>query len=181
MNKELNEGFENLEWKSEYFKNQSRRNNIKITGVPEEEEEKTWDDTEAIVKNLISDKLGIEGELRLKELTASGRSRETSPNTTSQEPRAHSSIIAEIKSWKTITKTSSELQEKKKPRGVVCMDDFSKRTSERRRSKIEARRNGKTTFMVMDQLVIFDKLKVTDKSFDDTDDEVTSKVNVVYT
>ena len=41
------------------------------------------------------------------------------------------------------------------------MGNFSKRTLERRRSKIpdmlEAHRNGKTAFMVMYQLVIFDK------------------------
>ena len=57
------------------------------------------------------------------------------------------------------------------------MGDFSKRTLERRRSKIpdliEARHNGKTAFMVMDQLVIFDKPKVTNKSLNDTNDEVT--------
>ena len=57
------------------------------------------------------------------------------------------------------------------------MGDFSKRTLERRRSKIpdmiEARHNGKTAFMVMDQLVIFDKPRVTNKSLNDTDDEVT--------
>ena len=35
--KELNEGFEDLEWKNEYLENQSRRNNIKSTGVPEGE------------------------------------------------------------------------------------------------------------------------------------------------
>ena len=41
INKELNEGFEDLEWKNEYLENQLRRNNIKITGVPKGEEEKT--------------------------------------------------------------------------------------------------------------------------------------------
>ena len=66
INKELHEGIEDLEWKNEYLENQSRRNNIKITGVPEGEEEKTWDDTEAIVKKLISDKLGIEGEVEIE-------------------------------------------------------------------------------------------------------------------
>ena len=57
------------------------------------------------------------------------------------------------------------------------MGDFSNRTLERRRSKIpdliEARGNRKTAFIVMDQLVIFDKPKVTNKSLNDTDDEVT--------
>ena len=51
MNNDINRNFEALENKVEYLENQSRRNNIKIFGVPEEENEKTWDDTEVIVKN----------------------------------------------------------------------------------------------------------------------------------
>ena len=50
INKEMNDGFEDLEWKQEHLKNQSRRNDIKITGVQEDDSEKTWDDTEMIVK-----------------------------------------------------------------------------------------------------------------------------------
>ena len=44
----------------EYLENQSRRNNIRITGVPEDtQNEKSCDDTENLVKQLIKDKLGI--------------------------------------------------------------------------------------------------------------------------
>ena len=81
INKELNEGFEDLEWKNEYLENQSRRNNIKITGVPEGEEEKTWDDTEAIVKKLISDKLGTEGEVEIERAHRVGKEAEELPPT----------------------------------------------------------------------------------------------------
>ena len=42
VNKEMNDGFEDLEWKQEYLENLSRRNNIKITGVQEDNTEKTW-------------------------------------------------------------------------------------------------------------------------------------------
>ena len=48
-----------MEWKYEYLENHSRCNNIKITGVVEDNDEKTWDDTEATVKNLSKKKLGI--------------------------------------------------------------------------------------------------------------------------
>ena len=181
INKELNEGFEDLEWKNEYLQNQSRRNDIKITGVPEGEEEKTWDDTEAIVKNLISDKLGIEEEVEIERAHRVGKKQRNFPprrhdGSASQEHRAPRPIIAKIQSWKT-KEHILRVARKKKPRGVVFMGDFSKRTLEGRRSKIldmiEARRNGKTAFMVMDQLVIFDKPRVTNKSLNDTDDEVT--------
>ena len=58
INKEMNE-FEDLEWKQEYLENQSRRNNIKITGVQEDDTEKTWDDTEMIVKKMIRESLAL--------------------------------------------------------------------------------------------------------------------------
>ena len=94
INKELNEGFEDLEWKNEYLENQSRRNNIKITGVPEEEEERTWNDTEAIVKNLINNKLRIEGEVEIERAHQVGKKQRNLPqrrhdDSVSEEPRAH--------------------------------------------------------------------------------------------
>ena len=66
INKEMNDGFDDLEWKQEYLENQSRRNNIKITGVQEDDTEKTWDDTEMIVKKMIREKLGIEEEVKIE-------------------------------------------------------------------------------------------------------------------
>ena len=122
INKELNEGFEDLEWKNEYLENQSRRNNIKITGVPEGEEEKTWDDTEAIVKNLISDKLGIEGEVEIERAHRVGKKQRNFPQrrhdgSASQEHRAPRPIIAKIQSWKTTSShlTSSETSSETHP------------------------------------------------------------------
>ena len=53
----MNDGLEDLEWKQEYFENQSCRNNIKITGVQEDDTEKTWDDTEMVVKKVIRESL----------------------------------------------------------------------------------------------------------------------------
>ena len=66
INKEMNDGFEDLEWKQEYLENQSRRNNIKITGVQEDDTEKTWDYTEMIVKKMIREKLGIEEDVKIE-------------------------------------------------------------------------------------------------------------------
>ena len=57
---------EGLENKQEYAENQSRRNNLKLIGVPESGEEKTWDDTECIVKDLVKEKLGIQEELQIE-------------------------------------------------------------------------------------------------------------------
>ena len=73
INKEMNDGFEDLEWKQEYLDNQSRRNNIKITGVQEDDTEKTWDDTEMIVKKMIREKLDIEEDVKIERVHRVGK------------------------------------------------------------------------------------------------------------
>ena len=66
LNTNLNDGLEDMEWKHEYLENQSRCNNIKITGIVEDNDEKTWDDTEATVKKLIKEKLGINEDVEIE-------------------------------------------------------------------------------------------------------------------
>ena len=46
-----------------YLENQSRRNNVKIMGV---NEDKTWDDTEEVVRKLIREKLNVEEEIAIE-------------------------------------------------------------------------------------------------------------------
>ena len=82
--------------------------------------------------------------------------------------------------------TILKVARKKRPKGIQFMGDFSRRTLERRASKIpemlEARKEGKTAFMVMDKLIIYDRPLDPDKkrnvhsriehSENDDDDEV---------
>ena len=56
----MNDNFDAMEDKQEYCENQSRRNNIKIFGILEDDDEKTWEDTELVVKAVIQNKLGIQ-------------------------------------------------------------------------------------------------------------------------
>ena len=64
---ECREDTDRLEDQNEYLENQSRRNNIKI-GVDEgKDKEKTWDDTEIIVKDLIKKKLNYEDEIEIEQ------------------------------------------------------------------------------------------------------------------
>ena len=98
--------------KTKWNKNQSRRNNIKIFGVSEEENEKTWNDTEVIVKTLIRNKLGIEEHIeieRVHHLARDDRGEdETHPQRNVRHVESASSkrnsqprpIVAKIKSWK---------------------------------------------------------------------------------
>ena len=60
MNKDINENLDEIEDKQEYLENHSRRNNIKLLGVQEDDDENSWDDTELIVKTLIKNELGIQ-------------------------------------------------------------------------------------------------------------------------
>ena len=54
---------EDLENKHEYLENMSRRNNLKILGLPEDKNrEKSWEDTEQIVKETINKELEISSE-----------------------------------------------------------------------------------------------------------------------
>ena len=63
---QLEERFDNLELKQEYLENMSHRNNIKILGLPESKEEKTWDDTENLVKQTIKKTLKIDDEVQIE-------------------------------------------------------------------------------------------------------------------
>ena len=63
LSQNLNEGLEALESKNEYLENHSKRDNIKIIGLEEKADEKTWEDTERVVKKAIKEQLGIERDV----------------------------------------------------------------------------------------------------------------------
>ena len=166
----LNDGLEDMEWKHEYLENQSRRNNIKITGVVEDNDEKTWDDTEATVKKLIREKLGISEDVQ-KEIERAHRVGKRLKNHAPGRHLGSASkptgrpTIAKFQSWKV---KENVLKQARRKRCTICtmynvqfLNDYAKRTLERRAERIpkmlEARRNGKTAFMVMDKVIIYDK------------------------
>ena len=67
---------EKVEDDVEYIENQSRRNNIKILGVEENNTtEKSWDDTEKMVKNIIREKLDINEEINIERAHRVGKPR----------------------------------------------------------------------------------------------------------
>ena len=184
MHKDVNADFETIITKHDYLENQSRRNNIKIFGVPEDPDEKTWNDTEFIVKTVIKNELGIQdadkieierahrvGSIKGKaddrkhpqshpaKEEGSRHLESASKKEHQQEPRP---IVANIKSWKTkerILKTARE----KRPKTVKFLNDFSQRTLQKRREQIpkmlEERKKGNTAFLIMDKLVIYEKTR----------------------
>ena len=74
-----------MESKHEYLENVSRRNNDKILGLPQFKlKEKSWDDTEELVKGVIKEKFKFDTEVKLKGLIMSG------------------SQVLHLKSWKMV-------------------------------------------------------------------------------
>ena len=146
----------------EYMENQSRRNNLKIMGVEENlAEEKSWDDTEKLVKELIKDKLGIDEDIDIERCHRVGnldnKMSQPGMSTRNKEPR---SIVAKISKWK-IKEMILKKARNVKPEGIKFVADLSQRTLEKRRAKIpdllQARSEGKVAYFVLDKLIVKNK------------------------
>ena len=67
------DSFEDMADHVDYLENQSRRNNIKLLGVPEDSNEKSWDDTEDKVKSLIKMHLKVSDEVDIERAHGVGK------------------------------------------------------------------------------------------------------------
>ena len=149
----INDHADNVESQLEYIENQSRRNNIKILGIEEnKDEEKTWDDTEEVVRKALKDKLNLEENFEIERCHRI-KSGNKNPRYANQ-PRP---IVAKFCKWKdkeSILRKARSL----KPEGVKFFPDYAKRTLEKRALQkdklIAARAEGKVAYFVMDKLVI---------------------------
>eukprot|EP00794_Sanderia_malayensis_P020799 gene20799-22839_t len=154
---------EAMEDNVEYMENQNRRNNVKILGMKEDpDNEKSWDGTEELVKNLIKDKLGSSKSFEIERCHRVGYQKKQSSHNRyqanqsgrSDEPRP---IVAKFLRWKD-KEEILKLARQAKPVGVRFVQDLSRRTLLRRKERIpeliEARKRGKIAYFVMDKLVI---------------------------
>ena len=66
LSTDMNDNFDAMEDRQDYLENQSRCNNIKIFGISEDDDEKTWEDTEFVVKKVIQNKFGIQDEITIE-------------------------------------------------------------------------------------------------------------------
>ena len=176
--KETDEYIEGIEDQLEYLENQSRRNNVKIMGVDEDLEEKTWDDTEKIVRKLIHEKLNFEEDIAIERAHRVGKKQRQSTSRpdgskVNDRPRP---IIVKFTRWKQKEEILRAARQKK-PMGLVFYPDLAKRTLQRRAEDIPRlvaeRKKGKIAYFIMDKLVVRDKPpdRPGDRS-DDHDDEV---------
>ena len=172
---------------SEYLENQSRRNNIKLLGMPESESGETWDQSEKFFKDQVKASLQIEEKIEVERAHRVGQKREffTRPDGSKVKARPRP-IIAKIKNWKqkeSIIKAARSIR----PDGIKFIEDFSQRTLDKRNALVpklkEAREAGKLAFFVTNRLIIKDKppdgrpqrrSSPREESFDD---EITLNIN----
>ena len=158
---------EDLYSEQEYLENQSRHNNVKVLGIPEKNEKdgiEAWDECEEKVKEEIKAKLGIKTELIIERAHRVGRKRphprhlENGSKITSK-PRP---IVARFAFWKQKDQVVRAARESK-PKDVQFLEDYSKKTLEKRRELIPEliaeRKKGRRAFLVMDRLVVTDRCK----------------------
>ena len=115
--------------KMEYLENQSRRNNIRIDGIPEEPDE-TWEDTESKAKVALESKLNLPFKVEIERAHRTGKvNRRSNDNALFTRPRT---VICRLVSWKQkdpILKAARIV----KPDGMFVNDDLAAETLQRRK------------------------------------------------
>ena len=129
------------------LEDRSRRNNIRIDGI-EEEQYETWDRCEEKVQKVIKDKLGIEDEVeidRCHRMKKSGKDR--SNNERNSLPRTIICRLLRFKDKQRIIQSSKKL----KNTGIFIYEDFCKDTMDLRKQLwekvLEHRANNKISYL----------------------------------
>ena len=155
---EIQDNLDHQEEQMEYLENQSRENNVRIDGIPEEDNE-TWEITEAKVKQVLKDELNLASAPDVERAHRVGKSprRPASAQSSASRPRT---IVCRLHEWKereTILKSARRI----KPDNIFVKEDLSpvtlgKRESQRAKMEV-AKRGGKIAYFVLDKLVIRDR------------------------
>ena len=111
----------------EYMENQSRRNNIRVNGIPESLRE-TWEEAEEKVKEAVKTKLGIEIDIerahRVERKPRAGKG--------SSQPRT---IVCKLRDWKQREEVLRKAS-KEKPNGIHISEDLALATLKKRKPLI---------------------------------------------
>ena len=134
---------------------------MSVDGIPEEDNQ-TWEETEAKVKQVLKDKLNLASAPDIERVHRVGKSsrRPASDQNSASRPRT---ILCPLRDWKereTILKCARRI----KPNNIFVKEDLPPATLEKRESqcaKMEtAKRAGKIAYFVLDKLVIRDRPNV---------------------
>ena len=133
--------------KMEYLENQSRRNNIRVSGIPESADE-TWETVEEKVKKAIREKLDMEIDIERAHRVESKKKPEGAKK--SGQSRT---IVCRLKNWKQKEAVVRKAR-KEKPEGLFICEDLAVATLEKRASHVEklkaAKKAGKTAYFILD-------------------------------
>lgn len=148
-----------IEDHADYLENQSRRNNIRIDGIPESPNE-TWEATEVVVKDLLVHNLGLSiqeaNNIKIERAHRTGK-----PRTPGSRPRPVVAKLASFKDREAILRRARD----KKPKDIYFNEDFSARILETRRDQLpELKRQrdlGKIAYFSFDKLIVRNKPSVT--------------------
>ena len=143
--------------KMEHLENQSRRNNIRVSGISESADE-SWEIVEEKVKKAIREKLDM--EIDIERAHRVERKTKLEGAKKSGQPRT---IVCRLKNWKQKEVVVRKAR-KEKREGLFICEDLAVATLEKRASQVEklkaARKAGKTAYFILDRLIIRDKLQV---------------------
>ena len=139
--------------KIEYQENQSRRNNIRVFGIPESAGE-TWEMAETKVKDAIKEKLNIEVDIERAHRVERRKSGGINQHQADAKPRV---IVCRLSSWKQKEAVVRKAR-KEKPEGLFICEDLSQATLEKRKPHLEklkaAKQAGKSAYFILDRLII---------------------------
>ena len=136
-----------MQLKTEYLENQSRRNNIRVSGIPEAERE-SWEDSEAKVKAVIKEKLQINVDIERAHRVDKRKSHKKNTN----QPRT---IVCRLRDWKQREAVIRKAR-KIKPYGLYVSEDLAPETLQKREAQISklkaTRESGKIAYFILDRL-----------------------------
>ena len=157
VNKELDKISKDLashSQKMEYLENQSRRNNIRVNGIPESDNE-TWEDAEAKVKRAIKENLDLDVDIERARRVERRKAKSGQAN--QNQPRT---IVCRLRDWKQREQVLRKAR-REKPTDIYISEDLQPETLQKREPKIPklkaAKQAGKIAYFVLDRLVICDK------------------------
>ena len=155
---DVNNEFEILADKHEYLENKSRRNNVKLIGVPESANSESWEESEEIFKENVNSALQIDASvMAIERAHRVGKKGGKKSRNGEVLPRP---IVAKFLNWKDREKVLKSAREKR-PDGLFFVEDLAQRTLEKREAQkpelARARQEGKLAYFVAGKLIIKDK------------------------
>lgn len=134
----------------DYLENQSRRNNLVISGLGPDKADETWAETESKVQELFTTKLKLDASVEIERARRNGRYR-----VDSERPR---SVVVKLLRFKDKQQILARARSNLKTTSVYINEDYSERVRKRRAELLpamkEARARGDYAIISYDRLIV---------------------------